>query len=289
MSRDSLPPLEDEFTRALLGSADADAPTPAAYAKAAATLGVGVGIGASIPAAAAIGAAGAAGVARWSSSLTAKLFLGFSGALLVGGAAALLTRNSEPDQPSASVSAVHAPARTAAAALAAPAVAAPLAAPVAPAASADARSRAPAGSRAPALAAVSASSTAPRTVGQGRTPGALAARSVTLTPAVRRPSHAAPARVSVDSSLAEQVQSLDRARVALAAGDSSSALAEIAHYRSSWPSGVFLTEASVLEIEALSARGEQSRARARAADFVAAHPDSPQADRLRALLPGKKP
>jgi hypothetical protein len=49
-----------------------------------------------------------------------------------------------------------------------------------------------------------------------------------------------------------------------------------------------LTEASVLEVEALAARGERALAATRAADFVAAHPDSPQADRLRALIPHKK-
>ncbi|HYQ28924.1 MAG TPA: hypothetical protein VER04_16950 [Polyangiaceae bacterium] len=81
---------------------------------------------------------------------------------------------------------------------------------------------------------------------------------------------------------------MDRARVALASGNASAALAELSHYRAAWPSGVFLTEASVLEIEALSARGERALARERAAEFVAAHPDSPQADRLRALTPGKK-
>jgi hypothetical protein len=80
---------------------------------------------------------------------------------------------------------------------------------------------------------------------------------------------------------------LDRARVALGTGDSSSALREIARYRAAWPEGVFLTEASVLEIEALAARGERSLAATRAADFVAAHPDSPQAGRLRALIPVK--
>jgi hypothetical protein len=65
-------------------------------------------------------------------------------------------------------------------------------------------------------------------------------------------------------------------------------LREIAHYRATWPDGVFLTEASVLEIEALAARGERALTAKRAADFVAAHPDSPQADRLRALIPAKK-
>jgi hypothetical protein len=52
---------------------------------------------------------------------------------------------------------------------------------------------------------------------------------------------------------------------------------------------VFLTEASVLEIEALAKRGERSLAATRAQSFVAAHPDSPQAERLRALIPAAQP
>jgi len=280
MSRDSLPPLEDEFTRALLGSADADGPTPAAYAKVAATLGVGVSIGASLPAAAAVAAAGTAGVARWSSSLSAKLFFGFSGALLVGGAGALLARGPGPVEPAPSAVHVPAVARTSGESL--------------PVASAR-PSRAEARPVAPAGASVAANPAAVRSVGQGHSPAVLALRPLAAAPAARRTLHAAPVRAparapaSVDSSLAEQVHSLDRARVALAGGDPSSSLAEIARYRAAWPSGVFLTEASVLEIESLAASGQRSRARARAADFVAAHPDSPQADRLRALLPRKKP
>ena len=284
MSRDSLPPLEDEFTRALLGSADADGPTPAAYAKVAGTLGVGVGvgvnIGASIPATAAVAAAGVAGVGRWSTSLGAKLFFGFSGALLVGGASALLVRGPESVEPVPSA-VVHVPAvtRTMGESL-----------PVA----SDRPAQAEAGSVAPGVASAAANPAAVRSVGQGHGAAVLAQRPFTGAPAARRASHAAapsrtPAAGSTDSSLAAQVQSLDRARVALAGGDASSALAEIARYRSAWPSGFFLTEASVLEIEALAASGQRSRARARAADFVAAHPDSPQADRLRALSPRKKP
>lgn len=278
MSRDSLPSLNDEFMRALLGSAESDGPTPAAYAKAAATLGVGVSIGASIPAAAAVAAAGTAGVARWYGSLSAKLLFCFSGALLVGGAGALLTRGSESAKPMPLASAVGgrvpAVARTAGASL-----------PVAPARVASDG----AGSSAPSLASTAANPAAARSLGQKQNTAQPALRPFAGT-AARRTSHVAPAPPApAESSLSEQVHSLDRARVALASGASASALAEIARYRATWPNGVFLTEASVLEIEALAASGERSRARARAADFVAAHPDSPQVDRLRALSPSKKP
>jgi len=276
MSRGSLPPVEDDFARALLSSAEADAPSHAAYVKAAATLGLGVGlgVGASLPAApaaVAVGAASIASAAPWSSTLGAKLaLLGVSGALIAG-AGALLLRSAEPTKASTRTErAPHAARTPSERALPAPATAPsngsgsrlaarPLAGPAA------AKSALPSEQ-------VSASAVHP-----------FVPVSPSAAPSSRRVAHASPSRVSSGSSLAEQVQSLDRARVALGGGDPASALREIARYRATWPDGVFVTEASVLEIEALAARGERSLAATRAAAFVAAHPDSPQADRLRAL------
>jgi hypothetical protein len=265
MSRSSLPPLEDDFTRALLRSADADEPSNAAYGKAAAALGVGaaLGIGASVPAPAAIaaGAAGLAGAARWSGSFVARLAaLGVSGALLVGGGALLL----------------HG--RLAGGASAGSGQAQPL-----PEAKASFEARS-------ALAGGVVPSVVPSVV----PPREPAVVSLSVSPSgahavPRRFHHSnASARAASGSSLAEQVQSLDRARVALGSGSAALALHEIAHYRKLWPKGVFLTEASVLEIEALAARGDRSRAASLASAFVAAHPDSPQAARLRALVPPEK-
>jgi hypothetical protein len=96
-----------------------------------------------------------------------------------------------------------------------------------------------------------------------------------------------PPKPAVVSSLSEQVMALDRVRVALAGHRAGEALREIAHYRTQYPRGVFLIEASVLEIEALAANGERSLAAHRAQAFLAAHPDSPHAARLRALVPQK--
>jgi len=262
MRRGSLPPLEDDFSRALLGSAEADGPSNAAYAKAAAGLGIGVGlgVGASLPApaAVAVGAAGMAGIARWSSWLGAKLVaLGVCGALLVG-SGVLLLRNAQPSKP---VTQKRVPALHAAQVPREKARAAPVS---------------PTTTRELSALPLVSSPRSPSLSPSGAGSAAVHPRAA-LSPA-RRVAHAtagSPARVSTGSSLAEQVQSLDRARVALGSGDSSSALREIAHYR-------------VLEIEALAARGERSLAATRAADFVAAHPDSPQADRLRALIPAQK-
>ena len=275
MSRRSFPPLEGDFTRALLRSAQGDEPSNAAYAKAAAALGVGVGLGLSAsvpPAAIAAGAAGLAGAARWSTTAIAKVVaLCVSGALLVGGGALLLRGPAVPsahgDGPKT------APAGTAAAALA-PAgavVAAPVRAELANAA---AQVGAPAGAP-----------DAARFVAAAPEGSSVAAR-VAAVPAARRSARSA-ARPSSGSSLAEQVQSLDRARVALGSGDAGAALSEISHYRKAWPKGVFLTEASVLEIEALAARGQRARAASLASAFVSTHPDSPQAERLRALIPAE--
>ena len=282
MSRSSLPPLEDDFTRALLGSAEADAPSNAAYVKAASALGIGVGlgVGASLPAPAALaaGAASLAGATRWSSSFAAKLLaFGVSGTLLVGGGA-LLLRGSALTKSGAHADAT---ARSVQGSLRAP-KSAPFTAHPEPAAP-TALGKPPLAPSADVARSASLASALEATAGTGA-PGAPSALRRVARP---KPARAASNSTSKGSSLSEQVQSLDRARVALGAGDAASALREIAHYRAAWPQGVFLTEASVLEIEALAARGERSLAAARAAEFVALHPDSPQANRLRALIPAK--
>ena len=295
MSRSSFPPVEDDFTRALLRSAEADEPSHAAYTKAAATLGVGasVGLGASLAAPSAL-AAGAAGAARWSGGTAARLAaLGVSGALLIGGGALLLQARSSSGRAGSraagtavsSVSSVSSvspdgPGSSVATGSSGTALAVSGAAESAPA-----RDEAAPPVTAPAAAATEA-------LGAPASSASRAAASNAGGASVRRPLHGfsgSAQGASSGSSLAEQVQSLDRARVALGSGDASTALREIAHYRRSWPRGVFLTEASVLEIEALAARGERSLAAQRAAAFVAAHPDSPQASRLRALIPAEKP
>lgn len=264
MDRDSvLPPLEDELSRALLRSAQIDEPSRAAYAKAASALGVGVGVGAavglgaSLPAPAFLAAVGGgvSGAARWYGSAAAKLVLcGVSGVLLVAGSA-LFLRHRAANGAAASV--VHARA-AAEPLLGAALIHAPQAQPA----------QAPAALPAPASEPRAAEVAVPRSA-------PVAGNSV---------ARASAASVHA-SSLPEQVLSLDRARVALSSGDPRAALQEIAHYRSAWPKGVFLTEASVLEIEALAKSGERSLAAMRAQAFVAAHPDSPQVDRLRALIP----
>ena len=304
MSQNHSSPPQDDFARALLRSAEGDEPSNAAYGKVAAALGVStaVGLGASLPAPAAL-VAGSSGLARWSGSLGGKLaLLGVSGALLVGAGGALLRHRL------AGTGARSAVARVAGAAP----VAAALVKPAEPGASVALSAAHGAAAFVPTPntpnAALGLSTAAGlngvSAVNAGAAPGdaptndalpaaadaqaaAPPARAATRTAFVSSSAARSSGRSSFSptSSLPEQVHSLDRARVALNSGDAGAALVEIAHYRKAWPKGVFLTEASVLEIEALAKRGERSLAATRAQAFVSAHPDSPQAERLRGLIP----
>ncbi|MEP7050065.1 MAG: hypothetical protein ABJB12_06915 [Pseudomonadota bacterium] len=298
---DSLPP-QDDFARALLRSAELDEPSSTAYAKVAAALGVStaVGVGASLSAPAAL-AAGSSGLVRWSGSLGGKLaLLGVSGALLVAAGGALLRQRLAADGARAATGASaanalgqHAPVKARLAAQPAPALAlgATRAAPEAAASlpsPAHERDAAAAPEAPPASdAAQAANASVKPALANPRPEHALGRVALTSSGVPRVLSNSGAA----SSSLSEQVQSLDRARVALGSGDARAALVEIAHYRKAWPEGVFLTEASVLEIEALAKRGQRALAAARAQAFVTAHPDSPQAERLRALIaaPAERP
>jgi hypothetical protein len=269
-NRRSLPPYEDELSLALLRSADHDEPSAAAYSKVAATLGVSaaVGLGASLPVAALTASgASASNALRWSGSLFVKgVVVAVSSVLLVAAGVAL-HRARGPAAPNAERQArVEKVARgPASAASPAAALVRDVAAPTPP--------PTPPGMASAAVSLPSAVT-------------AASARPLKLAQNARAALGPSTPRAPQKSSLPEQVLSLDRARVALSSGDPGAALSEIAHYRSTWPHGVFLTEASVLEIEALAKRGEIVLAGMRAQAFVTAHPDSPQAERLRALIPG---
>jgi hypothetical protein len=280
--RRSLPPYEDEFSLALLRSAQQDEPSAAAYSKVATALGVSaaVGIGASVPAQAMLASNGlsASALARWSGSLFGKVVLvGVSGVLLVAGGVALRhhTSSEAREARAKGASALHGDVSVNA--LSVPRVfSTPPSAPAQLTALAQAES-------APTPPATSARLVEESNVRSAASPAPVAPAAAVVAPKASR--SASSARAARASSLPEQVLSLDRARVALSSGDPGAALMEIAHYRSAWPRGVFLTEASVLEIEALAKRGEIVLAGMRAQAFVTAHPDSPQADRLRALIP----
>jgi outer membrane protein assembly factor BamD (BamD/ComL family) len=86
--------------------------------------------------------------------------------------------------------------------------------------------------------------------------------------------------------IALEISAVDTARTALRAGDAAGALAELDRYEGKFGrSGSLAPEAAVLRIEALLVRGDRARAKALADAFLAAHPKSPLAARVRALVP----
>ena len=272
---------EDDFSRALLRSAEVDEPPAAAYAKVASALGVSVGAGlsASIAAPAAVAAVHTSVFAgRLPATLLGKVIaFGVSGALL---SVAVLWKV-DHDRGERLATRAGAPAARPAGLNANPTLANPTLANPTLGNPTLADGVQDAARLAPPPAELSGHHSGQR-VAESPTPALPQKSSAELGVATKRAPNA-----GSSSSLSEQVASLDRARVALNSGDANGALHEIALYRSNWPRGVFLTEASVLEIEALAKRGDRAAAAARAAAFVEAHPDSPQTERLRALIPNQ--
>ncbi len=78
----------------------------------------------------------------------------------------------------------------------------------------------------------------------------------------------------------EEIALIDAARTAVRTGAPANALTLLRRYRQSFPSGTFSPEATVLEVEALSASGQHARAEALAREFLAQHGDSPLAPRM---------
>jgi hypothetical protein len=85
-------------------------------------------------------------------------------------------------------------------------------------------------------------------------------------------------------SIADEVAVLDAALVALREHHAASALRLLDQYDRRFPAGTLASEAAVARIEALVAEGSQDRARALAAQFLAAHGTSPLSQRVRTLM-----
>jgi hypothetical protein len=84
--------------------------------------------------------------------------------------------------------------------------------------------------------------------------------------------------------LGEQVAALDRARNALASGDTTRGIRLLDEYQARFPKGILAQEATVLRIEALLAGGNRPAAADIASQFLASNPTSPHAARIRRLL-----
>ena len=82
------------------------------------------------------------------------------------------------------------------------------------------------------------------------------------------------------SELRAEIALVDAARSAVATGADDRALVLLNRYDNSYRTGTFRPEATALRIEALDHLGRTAQARMLAQRFLAAHPDSPLADRV---------
>ncbi len=103
------------------------------------------------------------------------------------------------------------------------------------------------------------------------------------TPRVRPVLSPSPS-ASPPPSLADELRLLAQTRDALARHDHASAKAHLDAHARTFPSGTFEDEARVLRIDLLAASGEPERAREGVRAYLASHPASPHAPRLRELL-----
>jgi RNA polymerase sigma-70 factor, ECF subfamily len=87
-----------------------------------------------------------------------------------------------------------------------------------------------------------------------------------------------------EDDLGAQLALIDGARAMLANGSARDALAQLREYDARYPAGALGPEALALRVEALLRSGEQARGRALGDRFVAQHPKSPYAARIRSLL-----
>jgi hypothetical protein len=260
-----------EFERELLGSWDAEQPSDRARARVLAMVGIttaaatatGAGSGALAAKGAAAGSIAPKGGAIGAAALVKWLLVGAIG---VGGAGAALVyaRHANRD------------------------------ARVAPGVGASGASRA---SSAQELAPLTTGTTPAPLVSSGRS---LASPLPIVPPATRatpdspaRAVSSSPARGverseknprPTDDALGEQVSALDRARHALASGDPASTLRQLDDYEARFPRSALVEEAEVLRVESLLASNDSAAAARVAGRFLAAHPGSPHAARIRALL-----
>jgi hypothetical protein len=94
---------------------------------------------------------------------------------------------------------------------------------------------------------------------------------------------------AASGSLPRELASLERARQALASDAPERALAELENHKKRFPNGELAAESTILRVQTLLAQGRTAEAVALADQFAAAHPDSPYARRVQALVKTAKP
>ena len=86
------------------------------------------------------------------------------------------------------------------------------------------------------------------------------------------------------ATLTDEVTLIDGALAALRHRDPMHALAILDDYDSRYPTGAMAPEAAVARIQATLAKGDLAKARELGEQFLAAHPKSPLAGRVRDLI-----
>jgi RNA polymerase sigma-70 factor (ECF subfamily) len=128
----------------------------------------------------------------------------------------------------------------------------------------------------PAVAATAASAAAPAEEPEPVVP-------VVTPPPLSSAARPTPKPTSSAEALQLELQRLDASRRRLAAGQADQALALLDAYERTTPRGVLKLEAEVLRIDALARSGRLAQAQARAASFLARHPNSVLAARVRRI------
>jgi hypothetical protein len=256
---------ESEFERSLLRSAKHDAPSPALRHKTLVAFGLGTGVASAAATATATATAMATATAATATAARLALlkWIGFgvmSGVLTVAAVAVTHSSSAPPVRASAG------------------ALLAPVEAPV--------KGAAPVSAEAPTLdpAKLPAPSSEARAPELGVPPVAVeASRSVEPDKRSDGPRPAA----SVEpprSTLADELATLDVAREAIAAGDASRAFQALDRHDRAFPRALLGPEATVLRVEAMVLRGDRTGAASLGTAFLAAHPRSPHASRIRSLI-----
>jgi hypothetical protein len=89
--------------------------------------------------------------------------------------------------------------------------------------------------------------------------------------------------------LAEQIAAMDAVRAALASGNGARALRLVDDYQRRFPRGAFGEEAEALRVDALAKSGDAAGATRAGQRFLSAHPGSPHAARVRAVVKSLTP
>lgn len=104
--------------------------------------------------------------------------------------------------------------------------------------------------------------------------------------AERSNARASRAAATPSASIGSEIQELERARGALAAGQARAAVSALDRYQQTFPKGAMQQEALRLRVEAFALLGDRATARSLANRFETLYPNSPHGKRLHSLVDG---